>query len=527
MSRALDIALAGIGLALAAPLLLIAAVAIKLDSRGPVIYRQRRVGKDGQQFEVYKLRTMRLGADPVGVGTPVLEDDPRVTRVGRLLRRFSLDEIPNLVNVLRGELAIVGPRPTLAAQVELLHGAPAPPARGEARDHGLGAGQRPRRDSRGRSGSSSTSGTWTTARWRSTCASSPAPRASCSAATGCTGRVLGHRQAAEAIGEPLFASLATLAAIAAFAATSTTHAGTRAGVTCRFDIATHRLTVTFHNDDANGGIVRDGDDLVVEDVFGPLGCAGAQDPTRFNTERVRVRARAASVDDLDFELDLRRGPFAPGFSDEGDGSSEIEFSVSLPAGSASRVPIHGRRGPDRIVLGHLAHGQGANLNAAEDVDDPDVTIRGGILLVYGFRGADVISARGGDGFIGPYPRSVFAFGARGDDRLIGGPKRDDLFGGRGHDTMKGDGGRDFLSARDGTRDVVRCGRGSDFAEVDRSIGVRRCEDVRTADGSAVRLMAEDRAARLRARGRGGGAPLVQRPAGHRRPGGPPGELHRG
>jgi lipopolysaccharide/colanic/teichoic acid biosynthesis glycosyltransferase len=119
MSRVLDIVLAAIGLVLAAPLLLMAAIAIKLDSRGPVIYRQRRVGKDGQQFEVYKLRTMRLGADPVGVGTPVLEDDPRVTRVGGLLRRLSLDEIPNLVNVLRGELAIVGPRPTLAAQVEL------------------------------------------------------------------------------------------------------------------------------------------------------------------------------------------------------------------------------------------------------------------------------------------------------------------------------------------------------------------------------------------------------------------------
>jgi lipopolysaccharide/colanic/teichoic acid biosynthesis glycosyltransferase len=119
MSRVLDIVLAGVSLVLAAPLLLIAAVAIKLDSRGPVIYRQRRVGKEGQQFEVYKLRTMRLGAVPVVVGTPVLEDDPRVTRVGGLLRRFSLDELPNLVNVLRGELAIVGPRPTLAAQVEL------------------------------------------------------------------------------------------------------------------------------------------------------------------------------------------------------------------------------------------------------------------------------------------------------------------------------------------------------------------------------------------------------------------------
>ena len=114
-----DVAIAGVGLALASPFLLAAAIAIKLDSRGPVLYRQRRAGRDGRPFEVLKLRTMHPGADPVGVGTPVLDGDPRVTRVGRILRRFSLDEVPNLVNVLRGELAIVGPRPTLAAQVEL------------------------------------------------------------------------------------------------------------------------------------------------------------------------------------------------------------------------------------------------------------------------------------------------------------------------------------------------------------------------------------------------------------------------
>jgi lipopolysaccharide/colanic/teichoic acid biosynthesis glycosyltransferase len=112
------VTLAGLGLLLGAPVLAIAGVAIKLTSRGPVLYRQQRVGRDGSTFEVYKLRTMEMGADPVGVGTPVLEGDPRVTRVGRVLRRFSMDEIPNLVNVLRGEMAIVGPRPTLAAQVE-------------------------------------------------------------------------------------------------------------------------------------------------------------------------------------------------------------------------------------------------------------------------------------------------------------------------------------------------------------------------------------------------------------------------
>jgi lipopolysaccharide/colanic/teichoic acid biosynthesis glycosyltransferase len=119
MSRALDLVLAGIGLIVAAPFLLLAAIAIKLNSRGPVLYRQQRVGREGVPFELYKLRTMRPGADPVGVGTPVLEDDPRVTRVGRFLRRLSLDELPNLANVLRGEMAIVGPRPTIAPQVEL------------------------------------------------------------------------------------------------------------------------------------------------------------------------------------------------------------------------------------------------------------------------------------------------------------------------------------------------------------------------------------------------------------------------
>jgi lipopolysaccharide/colanic/teichoic acid biosynthesis glycosyltransferase len=119
LPRSIDVLLAAIGLTLASPPLLVAALAIKLTSRGPVVYRQKRIGKDGVPFELYKLRTMQLGADPVGVGTPVLEGDPRVTSVGRALRRFSLDEIPNLVNVLRGDMAIVGPRPTLEAQVDL------------------------------------------------------------------------------------------------------------------------------------------------------------------------------------------------------------------------------------------------------------------------------------------------------------------------------------------------------------------------------------------------------------------------
>jgi lipopolysaccharide/colanic/teichoic acid biosynthesis glycosyltransferase len=117
MPRIADIAIAGLALAVLSPVLLIAAVAIKLGSRGPVFYRQRRVGLNGEEFEMLKLRTMVEGSDPVGIGRVVTRDDPRVTRAGRVLRRTSLDEIPNLLNVLRGEMAIVGPRPTIPAQV--------------------------------------------------------------------------------------------------------------------------------------------------------------------------------------------------------------------------------------------------------------------------------------------------------------------------------------------------------------------------------------------------------------------------
>jgi lipopolysaccharide/colanic/teichoic acid biosynthesis glycosyltransferase len=118
MSRALEVVLAALTLIVLAPLLAIAAAWIRLDGRGPVIYRQRRIGLGGREFELLKLRTMVSGSDPVGVGTAVGRGDPRVTRPGRFLRRTSLDEIPNLINVLRGEMALVGPRPTIPAQVD-------------------------------------------------------------------------------------------------------------------------------------------------------------------------------------------------------------------------------------------------------------------------------------------------------------------------------------------------------------------------------------------------------------------------
>jgi lipopolysaccharide/colanic/teichoic acid biosynthesis glycosyltransferase len=117
-SRALDLLVASLALAVAAPVLALAASLIMLESRGRVFYRQRRVGRAGAPFELWKLRTMVPGAETMGAGIYVVEGDPRITRTGRLLRRLSLDELPNLVNVLRGEMAIVGPRPTVQEQVE-------------------------------------------------------------------------------------------------------------------------------------------------------------------------------------------------------------------------------------------------------------------------------------------------------------------------------------------------------------------------------------------------------------------------
>jgi lipopolysaccharide/colanic/teichoic acid biosynthesis glycosyltransferase len=116
--RVVDVVVAGAALLAASPLLLLAVLAIRLESRGSPIYRQRRVGKDGRSFDVLKLRTMVTGAERMGAGLAVSEGDTRITRVGRLLRRTSLDELPNLINVLRGEMSIVGPRPTVPVQVD-------------------------------------------------------------------------------------------------------------------------------------------------------------------------------------------------------------------------------------------------------------------------------------------------------------------------------------------------------------------------------------------------------------------------
>jgi lipopolysaccharide/colanic/teichoic acid biosynthesis glycosyltransferase len=118
MARARDLVGALLLLVVTSPLLLLAAFAIKLEDRGPVLYRQRRVGKDATDFELLKLRTMVPGAEKLGAGYAVDRGDARITKVGRVLRRTSVDELPQLWNVVRGEMSLIGPRPTLRYQIE-------------------------------------------------------------------------------------------------------------------------------------------------------------------------------------------------------------------------------------------------------------------------------------------------------------------------------------------------------------------------------------------------------------------------
>jgi lipopolysaccharide/colanic/teichoic acid biosynthesis glycosyltransferase len=116
--RLLDVVVGLVGSVLTAPVVVVLALAIRLESRGHPIYRQPRVGKDGRRFEIYKLRTMVSGAEFTGAGLAINERDDRITRVGAFARRYSLDELPNLWNVLRGDMSVIGPRPTLQSQVD-------------------------------------------------------------------------------------------------------------------------------------------------------------------------------------------------------------------------------------------------------------------------------------------------------------------------------------------------------------------------------------------------------------------------
>lgn len=113
LKRVLDIVFSLLAMVILSPLFLVTAIAVRLDSRGPVIFRQKRLGLDARAFDIYKFRTMCVGAEHMGSGVYSGADDARVTKVGRILRALSIDELPQLVNILRGEMSFIGPRPPL------------------------------------------------------------------------------------------------------------------------------------------------------------------------------------------------------------------------------------------------------------------------------------------------------------------------------------------------------------------------------------------------------------------------------
>ena len=181
VNRAADVVLAGLGLVVTSPLLAAAGLAVKLEDGGPVLFRQTRVGKDGKDFELLKLRSMVVDAERAGAGRAVDRGDSRITRVGRLLRRTSIDELPQLWNIVRGDMSVIGPRPTLATRSSATRNGS---GGGSTSGPGSPAGRRSTagRRSRGRSGSSWTSGTSSTARPVSICGSCCGHRSPCSAA---------------------------------------------------------------------------------------------------------------------------------------------------------------------------------------------------------------------------------------------------------------------------------------------------------------------------------------------------------
>jgi lipopolysaccharide/colanic/teichoic acid biosynthesis glycosyltransferase len=119
IKRPFDIICSSLGLVVLAPFLILAAILIKIDSKGPMFYRGFRVGKDGKDFRIFKFRTMVVDAEKLG-GSSTADDDPRITRVGLFIRKYKIDELPQLINVLRGEMSLVGPRPNVRSDIEKL-----------------------------------------------------------------------------------------------------------------------------------------------------------------------------------------------------------------------------------------------------------------------------------------------------------------------------------------------------------------------------------------------------------------------
>ena len=113
MKRLIDVILCSIGIIILSPVFLITALLIKLESKGPIIFKQERLGKNGNIFKIYKFRSMCVGAEKTGSGVYSGKNDSRVTKVGKIIRATSIDELPQFFNILKGDMSIIGPRPAL------------------------------------------------------------------------------------------------------------------------------------------------------------------------------------------------------------------------------------------------------------------------------------------------------------------------------------------------------------------------------------------------------------------------------
>jgi hypothetical protein len=281
-----------------------------------------------------------------------------------------------------------------------------------------------------------------------------------------------------------------------------------ATVTCAYNglgipgLPNNTLTATMDSEGDSMTIIRSGSSIVVKDdnLESSVTCSGVVAPTVTNTDTIQVQTQNNAPDAF-AAIDLAGGPFAPGATDEGDGSSEIEFDLQLP-GEEDGAVVVGSSARDHLVLGSETGKSGINLNAGEANPDVDVQIDGAdVAVLLGRGGNDLLSAAGGFGFDAPLRRFAFLSGGTGNDRLTGGTSDDVLLGGDGNDRLDGRAGGDILTggkgrdrmfggagddallARHSGRDSVHCGHGNDVASIDRHDRARGCEQLsRGADG---------------------------------------------
>jgi hypothetical protein len=276
----------------------------------------------------------------------------------------------------------------------------------------------------------------------------------------------------------LSVALATVGPVLLAAAPAGARGASRvAGTTCDFSASSHALSIDSTALKVVISVQRQGKQLTVHLDDAQVPC-GATAPTVRNVDTISVATRS------ELALDLRKGALAPGFTNESDGSPEIEIDARF--GRTGGLRIRGSKRSDALTMGELHGVHAINLNAREKSDDTDVTATGGypVVSVLGRGGNDRIFASGGSEFDGPLAAAITVSAGSGNDRVKGTPGRDLIGGGGGNDRIapgagtdriKSLGGVDRLRLRDGTRDYARCGPGNDKVKADRKDRLAGCD----------------------------------------------------